>query len=373
MQNNRHVMAGSGQAACLKAHPALSRKVGLAAAAVLLAAVTLSAPAIAADQPVGINGAVNPAGTGTPPSGATQALTIGQDVVFRERVDTTASGQTQIVFLDESSMSVGPSSDVVIDEFVYDPRTNTGKLAMSATRGVFRYVGGKISKLEGGVTVDTPVASIGIRGGVAQWNLVNNQLGIVFLYGKQLVVTGRNGVTKTILLPGYGITVGPDGNPSDPYKVKGDFISAVSTALDGRPGGNGGAREIPTDQRVASSAVYANLQGTAVAAAGGPCRGAAGLRATADHLTVRCDTSIDPGDFQTTLQENSIIGRKFTPVSTNSPPMQNTTPTMPTMPTGTISTVTTGVITSPGLGSFAGPGLFNGIGLRPGGGSFAPR
>src|SRR5277367_4702498 len=94
-------------------------------------------PAVADDR-VGVNSAVNPAGTGTPPTGPTRQLMIGQDVVFKERVNTAASGQTQIMFLYESSMSVGPSSDLVIDEFVYDPRADTGKIALSTTPGVFR-------------------------------------------------------------------------------------------------------------------------------------------------------------------------------------------------------------------------------------------
>ena len=35
---------------------------------------------------------------------------------------------------------------MTIDEFVYDPKTGTGTMALSATRGVFRFVGGKLSK-----------------------------------------------------------------------------------------------------------------------------------------------------------------------------------------------------------------------------------
>src|SRR5579863_4516458 len=67
-------------------------------------ALLMARPAMAADEQVGVNSAVNPAGTGTPPNGPTRQLMIGQDVVFKERVDTTSVGQTQIMFLDESSM-----------------------------------------------------------------------------------------------------------------------------------------------------------------------------------------------------------------------------------------------------------------------------
>ena len=55
---------------------------------------------------------------------------------------------------------------MVIDQFVYDPNAGTGKLAASLGRGVFRFVGGKLSKQDNAVTMRTPTATIGIRGGV---------------------------------------------------------------------------------------------------------------------------------------------------------------------------------------------------------------
>src|SRR6185437_15409546 len=115
---------------------------GIAAVA---AALALGAPADA-QQRVGVNSAVNPDANGTPPGGVSRRLVIGQSVVFNERITTTEGGQTQLLFLDESAMTVGPNSDLTIDQFVYDPNTGTGKLAMSMTRGVLRYVGGKLSK-----------------------------------------------------------------------------------------------------------------------------------------------------------------------------------------------------------------------------------
>jgi hypothetical protein len=232
-------------------------------------AIAVCHPAMA-DERVGVNSAVNPAGTGTPPGASPRQLMIGQDVIFKERVNTEAAGQTQILFLDQSSMSVGPNSDLTIDEFVYDPHADTGKLALSATRGVFRFVGGKISKLEGAVKVDTPVASIGIRGGVFLLRVNGNSITVVFLYGNSLIVTGRGGQQTVLRRPGYQVTVGPDGIPSSPFLTPQDFIQTTMAALDGRPGGNGGARVVPTDQRVAISgvgnAVSANVQANALAA-----------------------------------------------------------------------------------------------------------
>src|SRR5258705_2997756 len=91
-----------------------------------------------------------------------------------------------MLFLDGSALTVGPNSDVVLDEFVYDPSTETGKLAVSATRGVLRLVGGKISKTEP-VTLRTPTATLGIRGGIAIYD--NGQAS--FLFGKSMTVEAR--------------------------------------------------------------------------------------------------------------------------------------------------------------------------------------
>jgi hypothetical protein len=98
--------------------------------------LTAGASAVPAQERVGVNSAVNPQATGTPPGGAPRRLVIGQDVVFNEHITTTEGGQTQLLFVDESSMTVGPNSDLVIDQFIYDPKTGTGTLAMTATRGL---------------------------------------------------------------------------------------------------------------------------------------------------------------------------------------------------------------------------------------------
>src|SRR5439155_25850513 len=125
----------------------------------------LLAAGLAAQERVGVSSAVNQQATGTPPGAAARPLVIGQEVVFNERINTAAVGQTQLLFLDESSIAIGPNSDLTIDQFVYDPRTGTGKLAMSATRGLLRYVGGKLSKQDEAVTLRTATATLAVRGG----------------------------------------------------------------------------------------------------------------------------------------------------------------------------------------------------------------
>ena len=221
---------------------------GFTNSAVILAlgALILTGPIAAAQQRVGVNSAVNPDASGTPPGAPARRLMIGQEVVYHEHIVTTNSGQTQILFLDESAMTIAPGSDVTIDEFVYNPNTGKGDLALSATRGILRFVGGKLSKNENAVTLLTPTAALGIRGGVFLMDLgADGHLDVLFLYGKALTVTGTSGVSQTITRPGFAVSVAGRGAvPSSPALpppgTLGKFLNALaghagSTARLGQP------------------------------------------------------------------------------------------------------------------------------------------
>ena len=133
---------------------------------VLLAAFAATMQTALRAERVGAAAAVKPSSTGTPPGAAAQTLQVGTDIVTNERIQTTGSGSLQVMFLDKSTLTIGPNSEVVIDEFVYRPDANGGSFTASMTKGALRFVGGQISH-NSGVTVQTPVATIGLRGGAA--------------------------------------------------------------------------------------------------------------------------------------------------------------------------------------------------------------
>ena len=84
-----------------------------------------------------------------------------------ESYDTvrTKNGRTAIEFLDETRVDVTENSKLVIDEFVYDPNTSTGSLALKASFGTVRYASGQIAKnSKQNVKISTPTAVIGVRG-----------------------------------------------------------------------------------------------------------------------------------------------------------------------------------------------------------------
>src|SRR5262249_21901863 len=124
------------------------------------------------DGRAGVAAAVNTTTTGLLGS-ATRTLFVGNDVFKDERITTDANGRAQLLVLDQSAVSVGPNAELVIDRFVYDEKSRVGTLAVQASRGLLRFVGGDISKQQD-VVVRTPTMLIGIRGGISLINIDQN-------------------------------------------------------------------------------------------------------------------------------------------------------------------------------------------------------
>lgn len=136
----------------------------LSAIATLLAAtasILVSAPGVA--EQVGRTSAVRPNATQTPPGSGPATMRVNDMVMRNASLDTTASGAVEVIFADNSKLSLGPNSNAVIDEFVYaGPGNSAGSQTIKYTKGVFRYISGAIPPEN--VKVKTPAVTIGIRG-----------------------------------------------------------------------------------------------------------------------------------------------------------------------------------------------------------------
>ncbi len=129
----------------------------------LLAAASLALPS-AAQERIGAMGAASPTIEGTPGSGETRVLLIGGEVVQDELISTSPEGSGQVIFLDQTTLSVAPNSEIVLDRYVYDPDRGAGEIGITLTKGALRFIGGRITKQDA-ATLRTPTATIGIRGG----------------------------------------------------------------------------------------------------------------------------------------------------------------------------------------------------------------
>ena len=118
----------------------------------------LQSTAASAQDAIGKATSVRPQAEG---SHGNRTLSGGASVYSQETVRTGDSGQADLQFRDNSSLSVGSKSSVRLDKFVYDPNKSGGAVAIQATRGTFRFVTGSQG---GSYQIKSPYGTLGIRG-----------------------------------------------------------------------------------------------------------------------------------------------------------------------------------------------------------------
>ena len=176
------------------------------AARVIAAGLVIApAPLLASvEQEVGVTAASNIDAMGKPPVSPARDLDTGVEVYFQEVVSTDTNGRAQLLFQDGTALTVGPNSDLVIDQYVYDPTTGIGEMAIDISKGVFRLVGGKISK-NNPIFFNTPSATVAIRGGVFTGTVTESSTDMVLLFG-EIMMTLPSGETSGTTVPGTNIT-----------------------------------------------------------------------------------------------------------------------------------------------------------------------
>ncbi|MEG6509728.1 FecR domain-containing protein [Methyloligella sp. 2.7D] len=210
-------------------------------AGLLAAAIGFSAGAADAGK-VGVAAAVRPDAFSEPENGKKTQIKLGKSIFYNERINTNGEGLVQVLLVDGSTFTVGPGSDLVIDKFVYDPNKKEGEIAASFSKGVLRFVGGKISKNADSVSVKTPTGALAIRGGIFQGMIGGNKTLFSFLFGNQMVLTTSSGRTYRVYQPGY--TLDLTGGKPNIRPTTGSDTALFSQQLSGRGrvvvGGQGG-------------------------------------------------------------------------------------------------------------------------------------
>ena len=94
-----------------------------------------------------------------------ESLTTGSKLYFGDSIITEAASSAQVLLMDQTTLTIGESSELVIDEFVYDPQTKIGKIVSSVKIGTVKIITGEISKTNpDDLEIKTPTGSIGARG-----------------------------------------------------------------------------------------------------------------------------------------------------------------------------------------------------------------
>lgn len=228
---------------------------------VALAGWLAAAPAPA--QQVGTATAVNPLSESTPPGGTTAPLTVGARIIHKERIHTTPTGTAQLAFLDKSTLSIAPNTNIVINEFVYDPNSGKGHMLASLTQGALRFVGGALSHA-GEASIVTPAAAVGIRGGTVAIVIDRTGVHVIDQFG---IVTIHNAAGTTVLSrPGFEVTIlswtTPPGQPERVTVAESDRLLALLTSKPGQNGGVPGLRSVTVAECGLVGAKSNNCPGT---------------------------------------------------------------------------------------------------------------
>ncbi|REF85968.1 FecR family protein [Methylovirgula ligni] len=218
--------------------------------ALALAALAMS-PGQAAAQAVGNVGAVTPLSLGTPPGEKTRHMVIGARVIANELIQTSGEGMLNVVFLDRTTLSIGRNSTLVIDKYVYDPATGKGVMTATMAQGVMRFIGGQISHTTG-VKVLTPVATIGVRGGMMTVSVGPDGVNVMSHYGH--IDVANDVGHQLILRSGFTVHVGSRHDSiATPGQTSLQALDAEYAALSAGKGVGGGLGDAGTRFSVAGA------------------------------------------------------------------------------------------------------------------------
>ncbi|MDE2489351.1 MAG: FecR domain-containing protein [Elusimicrobia bacterium] len=231
----------------------------LALLALLSGAASAAVPASPAGLTgIGVAAAVRGAVRAVAPGAAVgRVLSSGQPVYLNDHVTTGPGGGLQLLLKDQTTFTLGPNSDMVLDTFVYDPATSAGKVSARIVKGAFRFVTGKVARRDpANMQVALPVGTIGIRGTIVGGAVSSDRADVVLLGPgpDNDAQTRRGGITVfnahgsvDIGAGGWGTTILAGSGPGAPYRLTLPQLNAILGPLNPTQGastGGGGKTDL---------------------------------------------------------------------------------------------------------------------------------
>jgi hypothetical protein len=178
------------------------------------------------------------------PQGVGRNVTSGDTIQIGDRIVTGPGGGVQILLLDGTTFTVGPNSEVTIDEFVFNPSTGTGRLAANLAKGTMRVISGRLAKQEQeAIRIKLPMATVGVRGTMVVLSGDANGF-FVGLFGigannsadrpQSMVFVSTNGNGNGIYRAGFGCSITPANPVCNPKQIGPEFLQTLL----GQIGGN---------------------------------------------------------------------------------------------------------------------------------------
>ncbi len=141
-------------------------------------------------------------------------ISVADPVFWQESIETGADSSARLTFLDNTTLSTGPGSQVKLDEFVYAGAAGTQKLVVSISKGVMRFVSGKMDS--DAYEVRTPGAIIGVRGTAFVVRVDDNRRTEVLVERGRVRVRDVDGGGEVSCGENQATSVAPPGKPQAP-------------------------------------------------------------------------------------------------------------------------------------------------------------
>jgi len=189
----------------------------------LIIALSFSAPDVQASR-IGVAAVVKNSVNGSN-GGQTRVIKVGNGVFSNEVITTGTKSSTQLLFRDETSLTIGASARLTLDRFVYNPNSKAGDVVVNVVQGAFRFVSG--SARPGSYKIKTPVASIGLRGTIVEGYVSPTGSLLLVIVEGSVIVNSADGTTIT-LGAGQYITTSSSGELKGPLPWKGRTLDIES-------------------------------------------------------------------------------------------------------------------------------------------------
>jgi hypothetical protein len=126
-------------------------------------------------------------------------LGTGDPLYQGDVIETAGSDSAvRILLVDQTTFAIGPDARLALDQLSFNPQDHSGEVSFSMLKGVFIFTSGLVAKKDPShMTVNTPVASIGIRGTVVTGNLDDLGGQFTVLNGSIMVETNAGTVTMS--------------------------------------------------------------------------------------------------------------------------------------------------------------------------------
>ncbi len=89
----------------------------------------------------------------------------GTTLLVSDRVVSAPGASAAVVFLDGTLVTLGSASDILVRDYVFEPKDANYAFSVYLAKGSAIYASGKIGKMAPqSVKVETPTATVGVRG-----------------------------------------------------------------------------------------------------------------------------------------------------------------------------------------------------------------